>query len=211
MALALNLHDRLKSKLVAILWMFKSMAQMDDHADAVSKEEMVRLWYWLNYLQQELSGIVNSLRANGKAEEFENPVFSIHDLVCGEARIINELTGFAWEIDLNGSDVQIPAATQRMLSGFLSEALTNAFKHSGKTRGTIRIGGAQDRVWIEIQDQGKGFQPEQAAPGASAGLENLKQRAQDLDGQLILESKPAGGCCLKLMFPVPGTANGWNR
>ncbi|NNG01148.1 MAG: hypothetical protein HKM93_17285 [Desulfobacteraceae bacterium] len=54
MALALNLHDRLKSKLTAILWMFKSMTQQNEDTPAISGK-IIRILN--NYQQHQNYGL----------------------------------------------------------------------------------------------------------------------------------------------------------
>lgn len=202
MALALNLHDRLKSKLTAILWMFKLSTQNNPNAGVIVQADCVRLWYWLNYLQKELSGIVYSLRGTHDRTDESNALFSVYELVREEARIIQELTGFNWKICIREGDAAISKSTAQWLSGLLSEALTNAFKHSGRLEGTICVGRKNGQVAIEIQDQGQGFDSDEMNTEATAGLANIKHRAMELGGKLTIQSESGGGCRLHLLFPV---------
>jgi signal transduction histidine kinase len=69
----------------------------------------------------------------------------------------------------------------------VAEALTNAVKHSGATRLSVRVAREDDRLAVEVSDNGRGG----ADPGGN-GLSGLRKRVEALDGELRIAS-PAGG------------------
>lgn len=70
----------------------------------------------------------------------------------------------------------------------VSEALTNVAKHSGATTVTIRAGGEDARMVVEVTDDGVGG----ASFDKGHGLAGLADRVSALDGQLTIDS-PEGG------------------
>jgi signal transduction histidine kinase len=70
----------------------------------------------------------------------------------------------------------------------ISEALTNLAKHSDASRVWVRGYYKAGKLFIEVQDDGRGGA--RFTPGG--GLVGLQDRVQALDGRLLLES-PAGG------------------
>jgi signal transduction histidine kinase len=78
----------------------------------------------------------------------------------------------------------------------VAEALTNAVKHSGATRLSVRVEREEDRLAVEVSDNGRG-----GADPAGSGLTGLRKRVEALDGELRIAS-PAGGPTL-LRAEVP--------
>jgi len=79
----------------------------------------------------------------------------------------------------------------------VSEALTNATKHSGAS--SIVIGGSLDggRLWIEVSDNGRGG----ADGNRGSGLQGLADRVATLDGRLTVHSPAGGGTRLRAEIP----------
>ena len=74
---------------------------------------------------------------------------------------------------------------------------------------------AQDALWLEIADNGRGIgpspdvEPEDAAPAAwppgrpgGKGLPGMRRRAQQLGGQLDVHSVPGEGTRVTLQVPL---------
>ena len=57
-------------------------------------------------------------------------------------------------------------------------------------------------VTLEVVDDGRGFEPG-ALDGPGHGLANVRERAERLGGELIVESAPGRGTRLALTIPVP--------
>jgi len=77
------------------------------------------------------------------------------------------------------------------------EALTNVARHSEVDEATVRVWADDRTLTIQIEDNGKGFDPE-AVLGARdrSGLAGMRERAVLLGGQLTLESRPGAGARL---------------
>jgi signal transduction histidine kinase len=80
-----------------------------------------------------------------------------------------------------------PSAVETAAYFTVAEALANAIKHGNADRVDIRIAASDDRLVVEVVDDGDG-----GADSSGPGLTGLRQRAEALDGTLQVES-PAGG------------------
>lgn len=69
----------------------------------------------------------------------------------------------------------------------VSEAVTNAVKHSGAGRISVRVAPGEDAVLVRIEDDGPG-----GADSTGSGLFGLARRVAALDGRFRVDS-PAGG------------------
>jgi signal transduction histidine kinase len=82
----------------------------------------------------------------------------------------------------------------------VTEALSNALRHSGGSH--IEVVVDSDRTWcrIEIRDDGHGFDPDGPRPGM--GLSNLSARASDLGGSVEIDSAPGSGTTVRVRLPL---------
>ena len=77
----------------------------------------------------------------------------------------------------------------------IQEALTNVFRHSGARRASVALTAGQGQVVVIVRDDGKGVADdtlEGPYESMGAGLRTMKQRAQDLGGELRLQNTRPG-------------------
>jgi len=96
--------------------------------------------------------------------------------------------------------VQVHADALRHIA---REGLSNAVRHAHahSARVSLRFGPGRDVVVLEIDDDGRGFDPV-AAAGVGEGLRNLEKRSEAAGGTLTIESRPGRGTSLRILLPV---------
>ena len=77
------------------------------------------------------------------------------------------------------------------------EALNNVLKHAHATRAEVRLDASADVVCLQIQDNGTGFDPENAGLGGF-GLRGMREHAAQLGGVLHVQSAPGEGTCVSI-------------
>jgi signal transduction histidine kinase len=99
----------------------------------------------------------------------------------------------------------LPLAADVRHNVFLAvkEALNNAMKHSGATEVWLRLKHDKSEVRVCVEDNGKGFESGGPSRGRN-GLENINTRLAECGGRVQLQSAPAAGCRIWLIFPCPG-------
>jgi PAS domain S-box-containing protein len=80
----------------------------------------------------------------------------------------------------------------------VAEALTNVLKYSEATSATVRVLTRDDRLTVEISDDGRGG----ALPANGSGLGGLKDRVEALDGIFEVDSPPGRGTCVRAELPL---------
>jgi signal transduction histidine kinase len=81
------------------------------------------------------------------------------------------------------------------------EAVSNALRHGEANHLEIVLRRQGESAVFQIGDDGRGFDPTTlASPGK--GLANFTQRARELGAELTIDSQPAKGTCVKLVFSV---------
>lgn len=89
------------------------------------------------------------------------------------------------EVDLPGRPVP---AIEGIAYFTVSELLQNVSKHSGANRAVVDVWRAQDRLMLQVTDNGRGG----AAVDGGSGLAGLAERLDAVDGILVVDS-PRGG------------------
>lgn len=93
----------------------------------------------------------------------------------------------------------LSAAVEVAIYRIVTEALTNIVKHARATRCSVKIDPAEHQIEIQIQDDGVGI-----AEGASAGigLNSMRERAVELGGTFVIESRQAHGTQIVARLPL---------
>ena len=77
----------------------------------------------------------------------------------------------------------------------VQEALANVRRHSGASRATVTLEIAEGEVWVEVEDDGRGLDPERP-PGV--GITGMRERALALGGELEVEGERCAGTRVRL-------------
>ena len=98
-------------------------------------------------------------------------------------------------VDLDVPD-GLPDAVENATWFVVSEALANAGKHSRATRVVVNVGCVDDRLIVEVVDDGAG-----GASAAGSGLTGLRKRVEALDGTLAVSSPSGGPTAIRAELP----------
>ncbi len=100
-----------------------------------------------------------------------------------------------------GVPEELPTGVFRDVLLVVSEALANARRHSGARRVRVALGATEEEIWVEVADDGAGFDPRQSPEGV--GLSAMRERTALLDGTLEVRSEPGKGTTVRLRVPRP--------
>jgi two-component system sensor histidine kinase UhpB len=92
---------------------------------------------------------------------------------------------------------RIPQETELAIFRVVQECLTNIHRHSGSASATISLTRQDERVWLEIKDNGNGIPPEKHAAMTTSGrsgvgLAGMRERVRQLGGILEIHSSRRG-------------------
>jgi signal transduction histidine kinase len=111
------------------------------------------------------------------------------DELCGRSALTAHLRLFL--------DGRLPAPVETAAYYVVSEALTNAAKHSRAREVRVAATCADGQLIVEVADDGVGG----AGPGKGSGLRGLADRVEALGGRLSVTSSPGRGTTLRAEFP----------
>jgi signal transduction histidine kinase len=85
----------------------------------------------------------------------------------------------------------------------VGEALTNARQHADARHVRVRIWGRKTSLWVEVADDGCGFEPNGSGFPMHHGITGMHERAKLLGGRLEICSEPGVGTTVRLEATVP--------
>jgi PAS domain S-box-containing protein len=97
---------------------------------------------------------------------------------------------------------RLPSPVEAAVYYLVAEALTNAAKHAEADRGEIVVVREDERVVVEVRDDGRGG----ADPAGGTGLIGLHDRVDALGGSLTVHSPPGEGTVVRAILPLARTA-----
>jgi PAS domain S-box-containing protein len=111
------------------------------------------------------------------------------------------------KLEQQGLERRFRAEIETAAYRIVQEALTNVARHAGVEEVTVRLWATLDRLGVQIEDQGAGFDPDAAlAARASSGLAGMRERALLAGGHLLVEAGPGSGTRLTAQFPLGDAA-----
>jgi len=86
----------------------------------------------------------------------------------------------------------LPAGVEVGLLGIANEALNNILKHAHASEIKVSLKKEIKKIVLEIQDNGVGFDPASVETRGGMGLNGMKERAEQINGDLQIQSKANG-------------------
>lgn len=94
----------------------------------------------------------------------------------------------------------IPAALQVVMLRAAQEGLANVRKHARAQNAVVVLGRAAAAVYLEITDDGVGFDRAEARSGF--GLDGMVSRVEQAGGSVVVDSAPGDGTRVRIQVPL---------
>ncbi|MFD8853425.1 sensor histidine kinase [Streptomyces sp. NPDC059604] len=118
-------------------------------------------------------------------------------------------SGLSVDFAGTGTPGRLTPAAELAAYRLVQEALTNTLKHAGAgARCRIRFHWSDDRVEIEVRDDGSGPRP---GDGAGHGLVGMRERMAVAGGSVTTGAAPGGGFLVSALLPRRAVTTGEER
>ena len=97
----------------------------------------------------------------------------------------------------------VPNDVALTLYRILQESLRNIAKHAHATQVRVSLTDRDNVLHLSIEDNGKGFDPEQARGKGGLGLASMEERADLIGGEFSIRSHPGDGTVVKVRALLP--------
>lgn len=98
--------------------------------------------------------------------------------------------------------IELPPQVEQGLYRITQEALNNALKHAKATAVTVFVRASGEWIEVEVTDNGCGFEPDRLNGQPGLGLISMRERAEQLGGELVVESQPGVGTTVQLKVSI---------
>jgi signal transduction histidine kinase len=138
---------------------------------------------------------------------FRPPDFESRDLrMLLEESVLQHEAFSDTEVVLEVADdlPEVPLPARIALFRVLQEGLSNAYRHGGASRITVRVGAVPgaERLGMRIADNGAGFDPGAVDGREHFGLAGMRDRMEMIGGTFRLESAPGEGTAVSVEVPL---------
>ena len=189
-----DLHDGVQNELVALIVKL-ALAQ----EDAETPPGLVEM----------LAGL--EARAQAALDSVRNIARGIYPPLLADFGLAEALRALAWRAAVNvrlvGTAPRGTDAAEEAVYFACSEAIQNAAKYAGRgAQVTLRLRHDQGWLGVRVADDGRGFDPALTPEGV--GVQNIRDRIEDLGGTFKVASSPGHGTFLTISLPWPAAADG---
>lgn len=194
--LARDLHDGVKQYLFGVnLAVSAALNQLDENPET-ARAKLMDAKELSRRAQAEMQALLNELRPAGLDQ---------HGLVVA---LSNHLDTFRQREEIHvawypADDLSLPLTHEQVLFRVAQEALTNVARHAEANRVTVELSATANTVTLQVADDGKGFDPQEAQTGSTMGLKGMRERLTALDRTLTVVSSPGAGTQLIASLPRP--------
>ena len=196
--IATDLHDDIGSSLTQISIMSEVVRQRTDPNDSQLSAPLSMIAGASRELVDSMSDIVWAI--NPQKDH-------LNDLTQRMRRFASDLLtarniAFEFVEPDEEDDVPLGANIRREVFLIFKESVNNLVRHSGCTDVAIDFEIANGVLKLRVRDDGKGFDTSQNGDGH--GLASMRQRAEDMGGQLEITSQSGRGTTVTLELPIAG-------
>ncbi len=182
-----------------------SFSQRLDTASDLVKDDPEKSILLLRELKGQVKSTVAEIRRLVYA--LRPPVLDEFGLVSAIREHVAQYTGpngLQITFDVTEPMPPLPAAVEVAAYRIVLEAFTNIIKHAQATACHIKIIIGENNLMLEVSDNGEGLS---STPRSGIGLTSMRERADELGGELTVQNNPAGGTLVKAKLPLAGGSN----
>jgi signal transduction histidine kinase len=189
-----ELHDGTIQSIYAAGLILEDVRMALDDEPERARSQLDRAMTSLNRTIQDIRSYIFDLRRGEEVDDLES---SLGRLVKDFQ--VNTLIDVDFNIEGKKQQPLGPERTQN-LRQIARESLTNVARHARASHVDVLLRYGERQLTLRIADDGIGF-PASGVNGAGRGLKNMRERAQLLEGALVVEGTPREGVTVVLTVP----------
>jgi PAS domain S-box-containing protein len=120
---------------------------------------------------------------------------------------LSEQREVAIDFSHSGVPSNLPKEISLCLFRVLQEGLQNAVKHSGERHFKVELQGTSEEIQLTVNDEGVGFDPQDAMNRRGLGLISMRERLQLVRGKFSIKSQPGVGTAINARVPFNSSSD----
>lgn len=192
--LSRDLHDSVKQRVFALSMQLGTAKVLLDREPDRAREAIDHAERLARQAGSELNVVIQELRPVDLEDR------GLPDALRDYARDWSGQSGIPAEVTVSGNLPEAPDVESALLR-ITQEAMANVARHSQATSVRLELRTEERAVVLSIIDDGVGFEPDRS--GRGVGLASMRERAEALGGELILDSAPGSGASVTVRMGAP--------
>jgi two-component system sensor histidine kinase UhpB len=184
--IARDLHDEVNQSLTGLLLRLEAVREA---APPELEREIEETKALANQAMRELLSLARQLRPTALDD------LGLAAAIGGQVEQVSR-SGVDAELVEEGSFSDLDSDVQLVVYRVAQEALSNAARHSGAERISVRLCRDGEGVRLDVSDDGRGFAFDDSERGL--GIAGMRERALLRGGDLTIESRPGHGTTVRL-------------
>ena len=195
--LARELHDSVTQTIFSMTLITRSTRILQERDPDRVPGKLSELQELAQDALKEMRTLVSQLRPLSISEDGLYPVLNKHIEELNRRNKIN----ISIEVDKDLT-LTLDSRQQQEVYRIIQEALNNVIKHSHAKKAQVNFQQSDSLLTIIVSDDGLGFDPKLPMQEQfHFGLESMRERAEELEGKLRIESEPGSGT--KVICTIP--------
>jgi NarL family two-component system sensor histidine kinase LiaS len=191
--LARDLHDSAKQQALAASFQLGTAITLFERDPQAAREHLAEADALVDSVRKELTDLIHELRPPTMDGQ------NLADVLKEYAIEWAHRSGIEIEVDVQEQDL-LSLESEQTLYRIAQEALANVARHSTANHVDLVLSYEAGVVTMEIADDGCGFDPR--GEHAGMGLASMRERAEALNGDVVIESEPGRGTHISVTLPV---------
>ena len=190
--LARDLHDSVTQTLYSASLVAEALPQVWENNPAEIKDHLTVILQLIRGALAEMRTLLLELRPETlEKTDLTTLLRQLGDALTGQTQIPVQLT-------VEGPAPALPPEVKIGLFRMAQEIFNNISKHAHATEVRMNLKNLTSQVILEVQDNGRGFDPMAVAP-ERMGLRIMQERADDIGAGFELESRPGQGTRISII------------
>ncbi len=199
--LARDLHDGPTQKVAALVMQLDYIARLIEQDPLEAKVELQKARQVAEQTVREIRTALFSLRPLALESKGLSAALEQY------AERLRETENVAIQLEPGDFGTELDSNIAVTVFAIIEEAVNNARKHAGQSPILVSVQRKKNSLIAIVQDQGPGFDVDQVVTTyderSSLGLQNMRERAKLIDGELRIDSAPGQGTRVTLAVALP--------
>jgi len=193
--IARELHDHLGQILTGLQFMLENAKNQEGNAQRASMEEIQKT-------VGDMIGQVREMSLNLRPSMLDD--MGLLPTLHWHIDRFKAQTGIRVTFQSDKLQERFPSEIETAAYRIIQEALTNVARHAQVKEVFVGLVVQNETLWIEILDQGAGFDPALDMDRPTSGLGGMRERASLVGGYMVIESFINQGTQIVVALPLTG-------
>jgi len=196
LSISRDLHDNIGAQLTFVISSVDNLKHGNQITDNKITNQLTKISDFTKSTIIELRDTIWAMNNNEFTfEDLRSRIFNFIE----KAKSAKEEVDFKFNVNESLQDLKFSSIVGINLYRTIQESINNAVKYADANEIVVEVKNVSNKIQIEIQDNGKGFDIENTDFGN--GLHNMKKRIEEIDGTFEINSLINKGT--KIRFEIP--------